>query len=137
MQPAVAAPSCSVSSTTTVTFSSYDVFSASNDNSTGGGATILCNGNTTAVMSLTKGSSGTYTARTMSGPGGVLLNYNLYTTAALTTVWGDGTGGTSTVSMSAIKNVAKAVTIYGLIPKNQYAAVAGAYTDTITFSVTP
>jgi|GEM_PF-2632030 len=31
---------------------------------------------------------------------GVHLNYSLYTTAADTTVWGDGTAGTGTVSDS-------------------------------------
>src|SRR6266487_1298814 len=44
---------------------------------------------------------------------GTLLNYNLYTDAARTTVWGDGTGGTVTVSGSS--NGSTTHTVYGRI----------------------
>ncbi|OIQ87704.1 spore coat protein U domain protein [mine drainage metagenome] len=69
-----------------------------------------------------------------------LLNYQLYTDSAHTTVWGDGTGGTSTSAqtgqgMAAAQ--AQAMTVYGQIPDttaNQDAAT-DTYSDTITVSV--
>jgi spore coat protein U-like protein len=133
---AFAGPACSINSTTTVTFTAYDVFSASDDLSTGGGTAIVCTSSTTASISLSKGNSGTYAARTMSGPGGVTLSYNLYTTSARTTVWGDGSGGSAKVT-GTVSTTPVSFTIFGKITKNQYTAVTGIYTDTITVSVTP
>jgi spore coat protein U-like protein len=67
------------------------------------------------------------------------LQYNLYTTAALGTVFGDGTAGTATVAgTGAGVATAVAVTVYGQLPDNatNQAAVPGAYSDTITVTVT-
>jgi spore coat protein U-like protein len=134
--PALAGPTCSINSTTSVSFSAYDVFGASNDLSTGGAVKIVCTNNATAKISLTTGGSGSFATRKMTGPGAVTLSYNLYTTSALTTIWGDGTAGTAMVS-GTVGTTAVSFTIYGSIPKNQYTAVAGTYTDTLTVSVTP
>jgi spore coat protein U-like protein len=85
------------------------------------------------VVSLSKGSSPTYTPRTMLF-GANTLSYNIFNQAAFTTIWGDGTGGTATRSYGGGGNVATG-TGYGRIPAGQYVA-AGAYTDTITVTVT-
>jgi spore coat protein U-like protein len=67
------------------------------------------------------------------------LQYNLYTTAAFTTVFGDGSGASQTES-GAGAGVATAVafTVFGQLPDNatNQAVVPGAYTDTITVTVT-
>jgi spore coat protein U-like protein len=64
--------------------------------------------------------------------GANLLNYNLYTSAARNVVWGDGTGGSNT--MSATANGSTTLNIFGQIPASQDAAV-GTYTDSITATV--
>jgi spore coat protein U-like protein len=73
------------------------------------------------------------------------LNYNLYTTAARTVVWGDGSGSTATVpaylaafALNGNQTLAfnnPNLTIYGRIPPNQTAAT-GLYADTITVTLT-
>lgn len=134
--PAFGATGCSFNSTTAVSFSTYDVFASSNDLSTGGAVTIVCTSSQSASISLSAGNSGSFTTRYMLGPGNAHLNYNLYTTSALATVWGDGTGGTSTVG-GTVSSTPVTFTIYGSIPPNQYGAVAGVYSDSLTVSVTP
>ena len=67
------------------------------------------------------------------------MQYNLYTTAALGTIFGDGTAGTSTVAgTGAGIATASNVIVYGQLPDNatNQASVPGAYTDTITVTVT-
>jgi spore coat protein U-like protein len=67
------------------------------------------------------------------------LQYNLYTTAALATIFGDGTGGTGTVAGTGLGVAsANSVQVFGQLPDNatNQAAVPGAYSDTITVTVT-
>lgn len=85
------------------------------------------------VVALSKGSSSSYTPRTMTS-GANALQYNIFNQAAFTTIWGDGTGGTQTRSHGGGGNAATG-TGYGRIPAGQYVA-AGAYADTITVTVT-
>lgn len=85
------------------------------------------------VVSLSRGSSPTYTPRTMTS-GANTLTYNIYNQAAFTTIWGDGTGGTATRPYGGGGNSAAGIG-YGRIPAGQYVA-AGAYLDTITVTVT-
>ena len=68
--------------------------------------------------------SGTYT-----------MDYNLFTDAAHLTIWGDGTPGTILVAGIAPNNTNVIHTVYGRIPGNQN-LFAGAYTDTITVTIT-
>jgi spore coat protein U-like protein len=67
------------------------------------------------------------------------LQYNLYTTAALTTVFGDGTGATQ-MDAGTGTGMANALnyTVYGQLPDNatNQASTPGSYTDTITVTVT-
>ncbi len=57
------------------------------------------------------------------------LNYNLYTTAAYTTVWNNNTGIRTT------RNFPQTMTVYGRIPAGQNGA-AGIYTDAILATIT-
>jgi len=98
---------------------------------------LLAGLNVSYVISLNAGSSGTFTARTMQFSS-YNLNYNIYTTAAHTTVWGDGTAGTGTISDSynlALTSTTKNYTTYGLIPASQNVK-PGTYSDSITATVT-
>ncbi|HEY0267562.1 MAG TPA: spore coat U domain-containing protein [Rhizomicrobium sp.] len=61
------------------------------------------------------------------------LTYGLYTTSGYGTIWGDGTGGTST--QGDIGNgTAKPMTVYGRIPGSQFVP-AGGYSDRVTVTV--
>ena len=82
-------------------------------------------------LTLSRGSSSTFAPRTMLGPGGGVLNYNLYLDPVHLLVWGDGTGGTS--QFIAIGLVGQ-VTFFGSIPASQD-ALAGAYSDALTVTI--
>ena len=118
---------CSVSSPG-VSFGSYDPFSAVALNGTGT-ITVTCNPSASFVISLSPG-SGSYALRTMTS-GVHTLDYNLYTSNARTTVWGDGTAGTGTVANSGTTFNR---TVFGRVPALQNAFV-GSYSDTITVTV--
>jgi spore coat protein U-like protein len=64
--------------------------------------------------------------------GANVLTYNLYTSAARTVIWGDGTGGSSTIS--ARSNSTTILDLFGQIPAGQDVGV-GTYTDSITTTV--
>lgn len=64
------------------------------------------------------------------------LNYNLYTDAGKSAIWGDGSGGTTTVQTQRVppNNKPRTVTIYGSIPPGQEVSV-GTYTDMLTATI--
>jgi spore coat protein U-like protein len=63
------------------------------------------------------------------------LTYGLYTNAARTTVWGDGTGSTATVTNTG-SGSAQNFTVYGRIPAGQTSTPAGIYADTVSVTIT-
>lgn len=134
--PAPAFAACTAS-TTPVSFGNYDTLSPANDDSTGS-VTVDCNaGERNIVASINGGSSGSIAARTMLN-GGTPLNYNLYTNAGRTIVWGDGfTGSTVTLpfinSSGGVRHYTG--TVYGRIPPLQ-AVGAGIYADTVIVTIT-
>jgi spore coat protein U-like protein len=80
------------------------------------------------------GSGATITTRSMTGPGSVLLGYQLFRDSAYTTNWGNtsGTGWVTGTGTGSNQNL----TIYAQLPANVYAPT-GSYTDSsITVSVT-
>lgn len=100
------------SSTVTVTCTPSETYDVGLNAGTGTGATV-------AVRRMTNGAN--------------TLDYSLYTNAGRTTVWGE-TIGTDTQAGTG-NGAGQALTVYGRIPTAQYVA-AGAYTDTITATVT-
>lgn len=102
------------------------------------------NGSTTATLTCTPGtaykigmdagagSGATVTLRKMTS-GSNTLNYKLYRDSARTLNWGN-TPGTDTLDGTATL-LTTLINIYGTIPNSQ-AASAGAYTDTVTVTVT-
>lgn len=135
--------SCSVSMSA-IAFGVYNPLSSSDNNGTAT-VTVTCNiaaagGNNaiSALLSLNKGSSTTYSPRTLVS-GTNPMNYNVYTAANYNTVWGDGTGSSATVSAtfsSKGDGQQQTFTLYGKIPKYQYNVVPGSYSDTLTVTLT-
>jgi spore coat protein U-like protein len=79
--------------------------------------------------------SGSYSGRQMLN-GANVITYNLYTTSGETTIWGDGTGGTVTLTGTVTKqNPTVNVTIYGLIRGGQN-VIPGSYSTTTAVNVT-
>lgn len=131
--------SCSVG-TTGVAFGTYNPTLGTADTANGN-VRVTCSAlvlfTASYVISLSKGASATYSPRFMNLLG-AHLNYNLYTTAAFASIWGDATGGTVAVSdsytaigLTEIKNY----TVFGRIPALQAVGV-GTYTDSVTVTVT-
>jgi spore coat protein U-like protein len=84
-------------------------------------------------VALSKG-GGTYAQRMMV-KGADELNYNLYADSAHMMVWGDGTGGTVTQSLTGIITLGSTkYTVFGLVDAGQYPA-PGTYSDSITVTV--
>ena len=131
------ARACTISSAG-VAFGAYDPQSAGAEDSAG---TVRadCHPSVSApIVALSTGQSGTFAARTMtSGP--YTLSYNIYSDSGRTIIWGDGTGGAVTVTMTG-GSVSGGVrrftgTMYGRIPAGQNVG-AGSYLDTIILTIT-
>lgn len=101
--------------------------------------TVTCTSTTTWEVALNEGSSAGATIgnRRMTGPGRSSLNYELFTDAAHTIVWGDHPAlpGQNTVSGVGTGS-GQAVTVFGLIPADQRTPRPGAFLDTITATIT-
>lgn len=85
---------------------------------------------TSYTITLSTGASGNYSERTLESASDV-LGYNLYVDSTRTTIWGDGSGDSATVSNTAQKETH---TVYGRLFAGQYVA-AGSYSDTIIATV--
>ncbi|HEY0106803.1 MAG TPA: spore coat protein U domain-containing protein [Rhizomicrobium sp.] len=86
------------------------------------------------TIALSAGTYGTFTQRKM-GFGTARLNYNLYTTDALGTIWGDGTTPSATQSYTASALALTSFTVYGSLAIHQFASL-GVFADGITVTVT-
>lgn len=89
--------SCTVTATD-VSFGSFTPLAAAPQYATGE-VTIDCTGvidlAPAVAVKLDDGQWGTFAARKLRASSGALIDYNIYTSAAYGTIWGDGTGGTS------------------------------------------
>lgn len=129
-QATLARTSCSFTSVSPLNFGVYEVFATAPNNNGVGSFTIDCSGagNHTFSVTLSTGHSQSYASRTMRSVGNH-LDYNLYTSAGRSAVWGDGTGGSQVVT--ATKNRPATFSVFGQIPFGQDVEV-GTYTDNIT-----
>ena len=99
-----------------------------------GQLTVTCDGPTAFEVAASEG-YGSYRERTMYGPRGAVLRYNLYVDAARRRVWGDGeTGGTARIAGQSDGRKAATYTIYGRIPGGQTVRPGG-YRDTVKVTV--
>lgn len=125
---------CTVS-TSALAFGNVDTTSGSNVDSTGGLSITCTNGTAWAASAgVGSGSGASYANRRMT-QGANLLNYNIYTSAARTTVWGNGTSGTATIGGTG-SGAVQSVTVYGRVASGQTSVPAGAYADTVAVTVT-
>lgn len=133
--PSPGAPSCSFISSAPVQFGAYDVHSASDNINGVGSIRVHCQGGggPTFFVRLSTGLwSTSYASRRMKRDGLNYLNYNLYTSASRTLVWGDGTGPSK--SMPVTSNTDTTLTIFGKIPLGQDVSI-GTYVDSITATI--
>ena len=112
-----------------VTFGAYDPFEPA-DLEGVGTIGISCDTDVSVTISLSTG-AGSYALRRM-GSGASQLTYNLYTNAQRIMVWGDGSGGSDTVSATVRTGQ---FTVYGRIPARQNVP-RGDYDDTIFVTIT-
>ena len=126
-----AAQSCTISTPANVVFGNYNVYGAA-PVATNGRVRINCNAATNSVIvDLSHGNAPSYIPRYML-KGVEHLTYNLFLDAALTTIWGDNTGGTVHYGPTNPPNGTNVnITIYGQLTALQDVS-AGAYTDSIT-----
>ncbi len=129
--------SCNVSATD-VRFGSY----TTDRLRTTGAVTVSCRGtgtNNPYVIALGKGSSPVYSDRTLR-MGRQSLSYNLYTDSAHTRVWGDGGGGTETVTRlmtfrhDLLGPISQTTTVFAQLPA-QGLPRPGRYVDAIVVLV--
>jgi spore coat protein U-like protein len=128
------ATTCTVSATP-VGFGTFNPFGSAVPST--GIISVTCssgNPNGTYTIALSTGGSGNFATRQMTDGQSDMLNYNLYTSSALTTIWGDGTSGTVTVG-GTNGHTTSTFTVYGQIPTPQ-AAKPNAYSDSIIVTVT-
>lgn len=101
---------------------------------------VRCTRGAPFSVALNAGTGGGSVAQRLMSMGASRLQYNLYTTAAHTAVWGDGTQSTATVS-GVGRGFASAGaithTVYGQIPDSpaNVDLAPGLYTDVITVTV--
>jgi spore coat protein U-like protein len=125
---------CTVS-TTGVNFGAYSPFNTVNLDSTGT-ITVDCTARSTVAISIgASPTSGGFNPRKMKQTAGSdLMNYNLYTTSARTTIWGNGTQGTATLSQTVARNGTWNATVYGRIPSGQD-IYYGSYGETLVVTI--
>lgn len=125
---------CTIS-TSALNFGSFNALTGTAVTGTGGISVTCTNGTTwTAGADAGDGTGATYATRKLTS-GANTLNYTIYTDAARTTVWGDGTGGTGTLGSTGT-GASQAFTVYGRITAGQTTAPAGAYADLVSVTVT-
>jgi len=129
-----------IASATPVSFGLYDPKTSSPNDITGS-VSVTCQATVALLVAYTVklngGSSGNIAARKMIVSGSQ-LSYQIYTDATRTTVWGDGSGGTTYqvggYLLSVLVPVTQTYTAYGRIPALQN-VYAGSYQDTLTILV--
>ena len=124
--------------TTPLTFGSYDIFLLTARAATAQ-VTITCNNKATdpatVQLTLSPGSSGNFGQRAMTGSaGGAPLLYNIYTTAGLSAVMGDGSAGSTSPTALIDKTAPWIVTLYGSIPARQ-SVLVGTYADSLIATI--
>ncbi len=118
-------------STTPLSFGTYTGLTLTSTSS----VTVTCTNGTAYDVGLSAGTAtgATVIARSMVGPGGALLAYELDTDAGHTINWGN------TVDVDAVEatgtGLGQSYTVYGQVHAGQYFA-PGIYSDTITATVT-
>lgn len=110
-------------------FGDYDVFDGSHTDSTST-FTVNCSTQTAYTLKLSAG-NGSFSERLLLN-GSHSLSYNIYTDAAHSLIWGDGSGGS--VTQSGNTGTSAEHTAYGRIPPRQN-VYSGPYVDSIVITL--
>ncbi len=126
---------CQITATNMV-FGTYSAFSAT-PNDKQSAVTVTCTPLAPYTIAANTGAnSGVFTTRKMKNTASAdTLDYNLYTTTARTTIWGDGTASTVTFAGTGT-GVAQSFDVFGRIPIGQSGVPAGSYEDAVDTTVT-
>lgn len=130
------AATCAINDVQPVVFGAYSPFSGMAGNAQGW-VTYQCSlfsALDRVTIDLSTGNSGAYTPWRTLLTGSHPLSYQLYTDAALTKIFGNGTGGTDHYGPVILAILETKVYIYGYIPPSQNAWV-GSYSDTIVITM--
>jgi spore coat protein U-like protein len=134
---ATVAANCTIGATN-LAFGTYDASAARTGSST---LSVNCTQGAPYSLALSAGTTaGATHAQRLLANGTNTLQYNLYTTAALGSIWGDGTNGVlvNGVGAGMSSGAAVAHTVFGQVPNStvNQDAPAGSYTDSITVTIT-
>jgi spore coat protein U-like protein len=91
-----------------------------------------CRNEPGAVIALGRGSSPTFSPRTLRNGAGAVLEYDVYVDAARTAIFGDGSAPGTVVQ--AVDDKRQTAVLYARIRAGQQAA-PGAYSDTLVISI--
>jgi spore coat protein U-like protein len=137
LAPGAASAACTVSATG-VAFGAYDPQSATPDDSTGTIEAACHPSDHDVEVEIGAGLYGSIATRRMSS-GAATLDYYLFTSAGRSTIWGDGTQGSvsQTLTGGSVSGGTRRFTgtIYGRIPAGQNVP-AGTYNDTLIVTIT-
>lgn len=124
---------CRVNSATDLDFGSSGVIAANVDAQST--ITVQCTNSTPYNVGINAGAGAgaTVANRLMTGPDAATVGYTVYRDAARTQVWGI-TIGTDTLAGTG-NGQAQPITVFGRVPP-QSTPAAGAYSDTLTVTVT-
>ena len=124
--------SCGVQTTGSVNFGNVDTLSSGLIDSAGS-ISIRCASGTNYVVQMDGGRNGTIANRKMIFNANS-LNYQIYTDLARATVFGDGLGGSATITGTGT-GTTTVIPVYGRISDRTGANQPGTYTDSITVSI--
>jgi spore coat protein U-like protein len=130
---ATVASNCIIDSASTMAFGNYDG-SAQIDSTSA--IAVRCSKNAPYTVALSAGGAGGIAPRKMSF-GTETLEYNLFSDAGRSTVWGSTVGTNTVGGTGSGLNSPFTHTVYGRLfdNANNQAAAVGAYSDTITVTV--
>ena len=122
-------------------FGAYDPFRVTHTDSTGNIA-VTCTGTAgegvSYTVALSAGVAGGFAPRRLSSPSLSQINYNIYTSAARITVWGNAAAGTLIVTdayaLPATSSTRNYPT-YGRIFSGQKTTPVGSYSDAIVITL--
>lgn len=133
LPPAARAAGCTVL-VDAVAFGSYSVFDPQPTSAAGKIRYACTQPVDPPVIRMSAGHASSFAPRAMTSTADS-LDYNLFLDASCTTVWGDGTAGTSVYTASApASGEGYEVNVYGCIPERQNVR-AGSYSDTIVVTI--
>lgn len=124
--------------TTPVSFGGYDVFSSFPLDTTGR-VSVSCNNpekkRMPVAISINRGGASSFNPRQMRQVGGSdRMDYYLFIDASRTTLWGDGSGGSSTYTGMIDRTSPLNVPIYGRVPARQNLR-GGTYRDSLVVTI--